>query len=72
VGKSTDVYVIARRPYDAGARRIAQGERFAVPVLEALKLATRGIVSLSRRPAPPLEQPTQPDPPKRRSRKPAA
>jgi hypothetical protein len=42
------VIVRARRPYVYGAVQYQPGDPFTVPVLEALRLATKGIVSLSR------------------------
>jgi hypothetical protein len=61
------VTVIACRPYVRGAIAYDRGDPFVVPVLEALQLAQKGIVSLSkgRRPAP-VERP------RRRGRKSAA
>jgi hypothetical protein len=50
---TTTVFVIARRPYVRGGITYAAGDRIAVAALEALQLATQGIVSLSRRSRPP-------------------
>jgi hypothetical protein len=67
---TTTVFVIARRPYVRDAISYAAGDRIAVPAIEALQLATQGIVSLSRR----TRTPTVPaDRPRRRpARKSAA
>jgi len=53
------VTVIALRPYVRGAIAYDRGDVFLVPVLEALQLAQKGIVSLSkgaRTPARPAER----------------
>jgi hypothetical protein len=52
--KDPHVAVIARRPTVYGAIRFATGEKFMVPVAEALRLAKGGIVSLTRRPDVPI------------------
>lgn len=64
------VTVIALRPYVRDAIEYQPGDPFAVPVLEALELATKGIVSLSRRPGAKRADPI--DKPRRKVRKSAA
>lgn len=64
------VTVIARRPYVRGAIAYQSGDPIAVPVLEALQLATRGIVSLSKRPSAIRADPI--NKPRRKVRKSAA
>ena len=64
------VTVIAIRPDVRDAIDYQPGDPFAVPVLEALQLATRGIVTLSRRPGAKRADPI--DKPRRKVRKSAA